>query len=71
MMDVISILKQAIEKNGSDLFIVPGSQISIKINGEILPLDDEKIMPEHSLALLNRFMRFESQRYEPSVGTRG
>ncbi len=61
-MDVISILKQAIEKNGSDLFIVPGSQISIKINGEILPLDDEKIMPEHSLALIEQIYEIANHR---------
>lgn len=61
-MDLIAILKEAINKKGSDIFIVPGCCISMKINGTMIPVTDEKIMPEDSMNLLKQIYEMENNR---------
>ena len=41
-----SILKKAVDMNASDIFMIPGMPISMKINGDIHPIDDEKVFPD-------------------------
>lgn len=42
----MQILQLAVEKNAADIFMVPGMPISLKIDGEIRPVNDTKIFPE-------------------------
>ena len=46
MESVQSILKQAVEEQASDLFIIAGKGISMKKEGVILPVRDDRLMPE-------------------------
>ena len=46
MESIESILKKAVELNASDIFMIPGMPISMKINGDIHPIDEEKIFPD-------------------------
>ena len=46
MESVQSILKQAAEEQASDLFIIAGKGISMKKEGVILPVQDNRLMPE-------------------------
>ena len=41
-----SILKKAVDENASDIFMIPGMPLSMKINGEIRPVDDQKLSPD-------------------------
>lgn len=41
-----SILQKAVEKNASDIFMIPGMPLSMKINGEIHPMDEQKVFPD-------------------------
>lgn len=41
----IQILQQAVERNAADIFMIPGMPLSLKINGDILPMNDKKIFP--------------------------
>ena len=50
---VVDILKQAVERDGSDVFIVPGSRISVKVNGHIIPLREEKLTPADSEVMIS------------------
>jgi len=47
-MNLEDILKIVVAKSASDLFITVGAAPSIKVNGEICPLDQEKLTPEAS-----------------------
>lgn len=41
----MQILQQAVERNAADIFMIPGMPLSLKINGDILPMNDKKIFP--------------------------
>lgn len=51
-MDITSMLKDAVEKQASDIFIVSGIPVSYKLNGAIHPQSEEIILPEMSEKLL-------------------
>lgn len=51
-MDITSMLKDAVEKQASDIFIVSGIPVSYKLNGAIQPQSEEIILPEMSEKLL-------------------
>lgn len=52
MESVQTYLKQAVEENASDLFIVAGRAVSIKKEGRIVPLRDERLTPDDSETLV-------------------
>jgi twitching motility protein PilT len=51
-LDIINLLKYAVEKNSSDIFIVAGRPLTYKINGQLVTADEEKINPERSESLV-------------------
>ena len=55
-MELNSYLLQMVEKKGSDLFITAGRPISMKINGIIKPLHEEKISLEESQRIISNIM---------------
>ena len=48
MENVQTYLQQAVEQGASDLFIVAGKAVSVKREGEIVPLKEGRLMPEDS-----------------------
>ena len=52
MESVLTYLKQAVDEGASDLFIVAGKAVSIKKDGEIVPVNDSRLMPEGSETLV-------------------
>ena len=52
MENVLTYLTKAAEENASDLFIIAGESISMKKDGEIVPIDGGQLMPEDSEALV-------------------
>ncbi|MCH5200039.1 MAG: PilT/PilU family type 4a pilus ATPase [Oscillospiraceae bacterium] len=51
-MELYNMLKEAVDKQASDIFIVSGLPISYKLNGVIQPQSEELIVPEISEKLL-------------------
>ena len=45
MAALMDYLTRATQEGASDLFIVPGAPVSIKLEGQITPIGEEKIMP--------------------------
>ena len=45
MAELMDYLTQAVERRASDLFFVAGGSASAKIEGQILPLDGERLLP--------------------------
>lgn len=45
-MDVVSVLKDAVERGASDIFVVAGLPVSYKVNGSMMRSDMERLMPE-------------------------
>ena len=52
MENVQAYLEQAVAQNASDLFIVAGEAVSMKKDGTIVPVNDNRLMPEDSEALV-------------------
>ena len=48
------ILRKALEYHGSDIFVVPGSQIMTKSSGKMIPVTQEKALPADIAVLVDR-----------------
>ena len=52
-MDLIEILKYAKAKDASDIFFIAGQPITFKVYNELIPLNDQKLMPDDTERLIN------------------
>ncbi len=64
MKSVKTYLKQAVESNASDIFLIAGKAVSMKRDGAIVPIDDERLMPGSSEKLV-RELYFMAERDLP------
>ena len=51
-MELIDDLQKAVEADASDLFVITGTPVSIKVMGRMVHLAEEKVMPEDAKALI-------------------
>jgi len=51
-MTLEAYLTRAAQMGASDIFIVPGAPVSVKLDGQLIPLEEDKIMPMASDALI-------------------
>ena len=56
-MELITILEQALKLGGSDIFIVPGSPVEVKVRGSFIPVTEEKLPPKDTDALIQEAYR--------------
>ena len=54
MAEINDILQAAIQKGGSDVFIIPGSYVRVKIAGEVHPLMDTVLKPDDTKRLIRQ-----------------
>ncbi len=57
------LLRMMVQKNGSDLFITAGAVPSIKVDGEMTPLANQALSPQHTQVLVSSIMN-DKQRAE-------
>lgn len=57
MADLSTYLSRAAKETASDLFLVPGAPVSYKLDGQLLPMDDRKLSPQASEALIDELYR--------------
>ena len=57
------LLRTMVEKDGSDLFITAGAVPSIKVDGEMKPLSNQSLNPQHTQILVSSIMN-DKQRSE-------
>jgi len=57
------LLRTMVKKDGSDLFITAGAVPSIKVDGEMLPLSNQSLSPQHTQVLVGAIMN-DKQRAE-------
>ena len=51
-MELIELLKQAVTMGGSDIFIVPGAGVTVKVNADMRPLTEGRLTPKDTEALV-------------------
>ncbi|HHJ34236.1 MAG TPA: PilT/PilU family type 4a pilus ATPase [Gammaproteobacteria bacterium] len=57
------LLRTMVSKNGSDLFITAGAVPSMKVDGEMVPLSNQSLSPQHTQILVAAIMN-DKQRAE-------
>lgn len=68
---ILDFLNDAVVKNASDIFLVPGMPLAYKINGRILPVDDVKLLPEHTDDLISGLYELSHHRKMDKVRSHG
>ena len=58
MAELKTLLKQAVDAHASDIFIMAGMPLTYKVNGRMVHLNEEKIMPPQSEALVREIYAF-------------
>lgn len=61
-MTIKEILEEAVLRKASDVFIIAGCPISFKINDAILPINEERLMPENTRDFLEQIYGFAAGR---------
>ena len=61
-MNIQEILKQAVDQEASDIFMIPGIPISMKVHGQIRPMNDERIFPDAMDKLITEIYEVSSHR---------
>jgi len=52
MQGILDYLKVSVSHSASDLFVIAGAPVSMKIAREVIPIEQDKVMPPETLALL-------------------
>ena len=63
-MELAALLKQAVSMGGSDIFIIPGSGLVVKVNGEMKPLADERLMTADTETLVRKMYELAHRDFE-------
>ncbi|MDL2206138.1 PilT/PilU family type 4a pilus ATPase [Eubacteriales bacterium OttesenSCG-928-N13] len=61
-MDLKSMLRAALDKRGSDIYIVPGSYVIGRIAGTMVPLSEERVLPKDCEKLLQEIYSLAEDR---------
>ena len=69
MAILMDYLKRAVESQASDIFIVAGAPVSEKLEGQIVPMDDVKILPPQSRVLLGEIYTMASRSMDEFLQT--
>ncbi|MEF9940340.1 MAG: PilT/PilU family type 4a pilus ATPase [Clostridium sp.] len=68
---VLDFLKDAVEKNASDIFMIPGMPLALKINGQIQTINDTKLFPDSVDSLITEIYELSNQRDMEKVRIHG
>ncbi len=52
MAEMIDYLRKAVEDGASDIFVVAGGAVSYRLNGRLLPMDENRVMPPDTEGLI-------------------
>lgn len=66
---ILEYLGRAMNKKASDVFIISGMPVSFKIDGEIVPENEEKVMPERANELVSALYTLAGRSMEHFLQT--
>ena len=70
MVELLSCLKQAVESGASDLFFVAGSPVSLKLDGQLKVVGEEKILPPDTQRLISEIYSMAGRSMERYLQTK-
>ena len=53
-MELVEMLRQAVAMGGSDVFLIPGSGLTVKVNNDMKPLSEGKLLPADTEMLVRK-----------------
>lgn len=62
MADIVEILQLAMQKGGSDIFVIPGAPVSIKVAGAVEPVMEDRLKPDDTQRLLEQIYSLDGKR---------
>ncbi|MCL2576695.1 MAG: PilT/PilU family type 4a pilus ATPase [Defluviitaleaceae bacterium] len=65
---IIRYLRKAAEHNASDIYVVAGRAVAIKVSGRLIPADTDTLSPEDSLALVSEIYKLANRKFEKFEG---
>ena len=68
---VLAFLQFAIEHNASDIFLVSGRPVSIRVGSELLMMDDHRLMPEDTEVIMTHIYALAHERSTKILEERG
>ena len=69
MAVLMDYLTMAAQEGASDLFLVPGAPVTMKLDGLFRPLEEEKIMPSRGEALIREIYAMAQREIAPLLST--
>lgn len=69
MAGLMDYLTRAVQEGASDLFIVPGGAVSVKLDGRLVAIGEEKIMPAQGEALIREIYAMAGREMDEFVRT--
>lgn len=70
-MDITEILKEAVEKEASDIFMIAGMPLSYKIGGRIVSFKEEKLLPDRIEGMIAQLYHIARERSMKKVTEEG
>ncbi|MBA4347758.1 MAG: type IV pili twitching motility protein PilT [Clostridiales bacterium] len=64
MSEIFDILQSAIERGGSDVFIIPGSCVRLKVSGEVQQLRDTVLRPDDTRRLIKQVYELDNREMD-------
>ncbi|MCL2224037.1 MAG: PilT/PilU family type 4a pilus ATPase [Defluviitaleaceae bacterium] len=61
---ILLYLRKAAEHNASDIYIIAGKAVTIKVSGRMVPCDDKILSADDSLALVGEVYRLNNRKIE-------
>ena len=62
-MGLVEMLHRAVELGGSDIFVIPGSEVTVKINNDMVPLHEGRLLPKDTEALVHTMYEMAHRDY--------
>lgn len=61
-IDTLELLKAAVESQASDIFIVAGRPVSLRLNGSIIMQNEDRLMPDDSRSIIEQIYEMANHR---------
>lgn len=62
-MEIKEILKQAVEQGATDIFIIAGKPVTIKVFNKLVTLNDEKLLPKSTYEMILQTYELDSRHF--------
>ena len=62
-MEIVELLRKAVSMRGSDIFIVPGAAVTVKVNNDMQPLSEGRLSPAMTEELVRKMYELAHREY--------